>query len=695
MRPARQPLLRAIRALSALSLTLAPLTPAVAAPLEPFGVWATPEQLTTDCDAAISEAGAARDQLKGIARADLTLSRALKGYNKVSERLDRPYGLSGLIFNVHPDEPMRTAAQACEQRLSKFTTDLGLDRALFEVFSAVSPDDLKVSDPDSQRLYALIMRDFKRSGVHLSDEARARLAQINEELTQLSQDYLKNINADTKRLSIDEPARLKGLPEDFVKAKQEEAAARAKEGGDARVQISTDYPDFFPFEQYAEDRALRAELYRLFLSRGMPQNAELLSRVLKLRHEYANLLGASTWAEYNAGDKMVGDAQTIARFLEQITAITRPITQRELGQLLARIQRDDPKAASVEVWDRFYYTGKLREEERSFDAKSVRPYFGYASVKDGVFALYGELFGLTFERDAAQATWAEGVEAYRLVRDGRVIGRFFLDMHPRPNKYKHAAMFPVQTGLKGGALPVASLVCNFPQPRAAAEGKAADPGLMEHGEVTTFFHEFGHLIHHLLAQESPWVRLSGINVEWDFVEAPSQILEEWAWEHSVLSRFARHAETGEVIPKDLVDRMRAAEEFGKGVAVMRQIFYASYSFFLHHQDPSSLKLEEFSQEMYKKYSPYPAVAGGAEYANFGHLMGYSSMYYTYQWSLVIAKDLFTRFEQEGLLNPAAARAYAKEILQRGGAAPAAELVRGFLGREYNMDAYKRWLERGQ
>ena len=656
----------------------APSPPAQATPNSPapFELWANAEAIKQGCDEAISRATEHATAIKAMSAPQLT--ELLSRYNQILLELDTPMGMSGLLFNTHPDKAVREAAQACEQSLSSFNSALGVDRELYERFASISDEQVKATDAQSTRLYSLTMRDFKRSGVNLDETQRERLKAINDQLTKLTQQFSKNVNGDTKRVKLS-LKELKGMPEDFINARRKEGAKH--------VELTTDYPDFYPFQQYAEDRKAREKLYTAFMQRGYPANVEVLKEVLTLRHEYAQLLGAPTWAEYNAGDKMVGDAKTVDEFLKKLVKITRPITDKELKQLLARIKKDDKRARRVEVWDRFYYTGKLREELHSFDSKSVRPYFPYQQVKDGVFALYGELFGLEFKRDEEQATTSPEVEAYTLHREGKLIGRFFLDMHPRSDKYKHAAMFPIQTGLEGGRLPVASLVCNFPKP---SEG---DPGLMEHGEVTTLFHEFGHLIHHLLAQETPWVRLGGINVEWDFVEAPSQILEEWAWSHEVLRRFAKHHKTGEVIPEELVTKMRAADEFGKGVGVMRQLFYAAYSFYLHQEDPKTLNLKAFTADIYKRFSPYQPVKGGAVYANFGHLMGYSSMYYTYQWSLVIAKDLWTRFEAEGLMSPSVARDYADKVLAPGGTLPASQLAEGFLSRPYNMEAYERWLKR--
>ena len=640
-----------------------------------FTIWSSAKQVDSECTQALKSA---EEKLKLIKGAPQSVDELLTHYQALMLSLDTVMGLSSLSFNTHPDEETRNAAQRCEQKLSAFNSALGVDRDLYDRFIEVSADALKQLDGEAKRFYDLVVRDLKRAGVGLQASQRARIKEINERITALSQQFSKNVNSDTKKVSFT-LAELKGLPQDLIKAR--------RDGDASEVVFSTDYPDFFPFQRYVEDRSARAKLYRAFVQRGYPANVEVLKEVLALRHEYAQLLGAPHWAAYNAGDKMVGSAETIDKFLKRLVSITRPIADRELKVLLTRIQRDDPQAKRVESWDRFYYTNKLRAELHSFDPSSVRPYLSYQRVKAGVFELYGELFGLTFKRDERQPTWSPDVEAYTMHRDGALIGRFFLDMHPRPNKYKHAAMFPVQTGLSTGRLPVASLVCNFPK------SSADQPGLMEHNQVTTLFHEFGHLIHHLLASRSPWVRLGGINTEWDFVEAPSQLLEEWAWSPRVLRRFALHHETGAPIKVELVEKLRAAEEFGKGVNVMRQIFYAAYSFYLHQRAPGQLDLPTFSREMYDQFSPYPAVEGGAIYANFGHLMGYSSMYYTYQWSLVIAKDLWSRFEREGLLSRELMREYAQKVLAAGGRYPAAKLARDFLGRDYRMDAYEAWLKR--
>jgi thimet oligopeptidase len=317
----------------------------------------------------------------------------------------------------------------------------------------------------------------------------------------------------------------------------------------------------------------------------------------------------------------------------------------------------------------------------------VRPYFELGRVMDGIFETTARMFGIEYRRLPDAPVWHSDVSAWEVVEQGRTLGRFFLDLFPREGKYKHAAQFTLASGVREGALPEGALVCNFQRP-------GAEPALLDHGEVVTFFHEFGHLLHHLFGGNTRWAGLSGVRTEWDFVEAPSQMLEEWCWDASVLQRFARHVETGEPIPADLVERMRAADEFGKGLRVRQQMFYAATSLRLHDRDPRGLDTTALAAELLERYTPFRHVPGTYFQESFGHLEGYSAIYYTYMWSLVIAKDLFGVFQRDGLLNPAAAARYRRAILEPGGGAPAAKLVESFLGRAASFDAFTEWLKVG-
>jgi thimet oligopeptidase len=289
--------------------------------------------------------------------------------------------------------------------------------------------------------------------------------------------------------------------------------------------------------------------------------------------------------------------------------------------------------------------------------------------------------------DAAEAElWHGSVKAFEVMRDGEKIGRIYLDMHPRPNKYKHMAHFPIQLGVEGKQLPVGALVCNFPDP-----SKTKGPALMEHHDVETMFHEFGHLMHHILGGHVRWARHSGVATERDFVEAPSQMFEEWALSHETLKRFAVHHETGEPIPKELVQRLRRSKEFGIGVWTRQQLYYAAISLDFHRKDPAKLDLDKECQRLQAKYTPFAFEPGSAMHTSFGHLRGMSATYYGYMWALVLAKDILSPFKEHGLMNKEWTYKYRDAVLVPGGTKDAADLVKDFLGRPYSYDAFEQWL----
>jgi thimet oligopeptidase len=304
-----------------------------------------------------------------------------------------------------------------------------------------------------------------------------------------------------------------------------------------------------------------------------------------------------------------------------------------------------------------------------------------------LLGLNQRLFGITFQKVEGAPVWHDSVDAYDVLDGSEVIARFYLDMHPRDGKYGHAAAFGMYSGAAGLQLPSASLVCNFPDPSDGG------PALMEHRDVVTFFHEFGHLMHHLLSGKHRWVTFSAFNVEWDFVETPSQLMEEWAWSPDVLQQFAIHHVTKKPIAAELVRKMRAADEFGKGVHVTRQMYLAALALAYYSQDPAKLDLLGVIEELRGKYSPFPYEKGSHFFANFGHLEGYSSTYYTYMWSLVLVKDVFTKFAQAGMMHTPTAQAYRQAVLSAGASQNATDMVTAFLGRPYAFDAFKSWLER--
>ncbi|ABL84108.1 MULTISPECIES: M3 family metallopeptidase [unclassified Nocardioides] len=594
----------------------------------------------------------------------------LREWDEVARALSGVAAAASLLANVHPLEPVRTACEAADREVDRLLTELRQDRGLYDVFAAADPAGL---DPAAARLLDKTLEDFRRAGVDLDDATRARLAEINERLTQVGQEFSRTIRDDVRTVRV--PAeRLAGLPQDWLDAHPVDA--------DGLVTVTTDYPDAVPVRMFVHDAGVRRQVTVAFLERGWPQNEPLLREMFALRHELATLVGYADWASYDAGVKMIGDGPAIPAFIDRIAAAADAPMRRDLDQLLERYRRDVPDATAIDTADSLYYEELVRQERHDVDAQRVRAYFDFTKVRRGLLEVTGRLFGLRYEPVPDATVWHEDVAAYDVLRDapdGPVpVGRIYLDLHPREGKYKHAAQFTLVDGLAGRQLPEGVLVCNFSR------------GLMEHDHVVTLFHEFGHLVHHVLGGHGGWTRFSGVATEWDFVEAPSQLLEEWAWDPEVLRTFAADAD-GEPIPEDLVERMRAADEFGKGYHARTQMFYAAMSYWFHTSRPDDLTAA--MRELQERYSPFPYIDGTHMFASFGHLGGYSSAYYTYMWSLVIAKDLFSAFDPADLFDPVVAGRYRDRVLALGGSRDAADLVTDFLGRPYTFDAYAAWLAR--
>eukprot|EP01102_Stenamoeba_stenopodia_P005252 TRINITY_DN15804_c0_g1_i1.p1 TRINITY_DN15804_c0_g1~~TRINITY_DN15804_c0_g1_i1.p1 ORF type:complete len:404 (+),score=94.29 TRINITY_DN15804_c0_g1_i1:46-1212(+) len=383
---------------------------------------------------------------------------------------------------------------------------------------------------------------------------------------------------------------------------------------------------------------------------------------------------------------MIKNERNAAEFIDKIAEAARSRRDRDYQTLLERKRVDDPNAQSVNPWDQAYLEDRIRSEKLSFDSQSVRPYFAYDRVKKGVLSTSAQLFGISFKKIENPNVVHPDVEAYDLFEGDKLLGRFYLDMHPREGKFKHAAKFTLVNGKAGVRLPEATLMCNFPKP---SDG---EPALMLHREVETFFHEFGHLLHHILGGHTRWSGLSGVRTEWDFVETPSQMLEEWTRTASILQTFALHHQTDEPIPSELVKKLNDGDEFGKGLYVSQQMFYAAVSLnYYNREDGGEFDTTAKLKELQEKYTTFKYVEDTYFQLSFGHLDGYSAIYYTYMWSLVIAKDLFTEFQRDGLMNSEVSTRYRRVILEPGGSKEAAQLVRDFLGRDYKFDAYERWL----
>jgi thimet oligopeptidase len=591
-------------------------------------------------------------------------AEVLQLWNDAQVALANAASVGSLFAEIHPDKGVRDRAESVAQEVQRLDTDLGLDQELYAVLTALDSTRL---DRDASRLLERTLRDFRRAGVDQDEPTRQRLRELSEKGLLLSQDFSKNIREGVRSVRV-RPEQLDGMPQDWIDAHPVD--------DDGLVTVTTDYPDVVPFRTFAKDGAARRELVTEFLTIGWPANDQVLQDIFAVRRETAALLGYGSWADYDTEVKMIGKGSAVAEFVDRIAELAGDSAARDKAVLVARLQQDRPDATDIDGADFAHYAELVRREQLAVDAQRVRTYFPFEAVRQGLLDVTGRLFGLEWSPVPDAVTWHEEVATYDVSFGGRRIGRIHLDLHPRDGKYKHAAQFDLVRGVRGVQLPEGVLVCNF------------NRGLMEHDEVVTLFHEFGHLIHHVVGGDQEWVRFSGVATEWDFVEAPSQMLEEWAWDADVLATFARN-EAGETIPAELVSAMRRADDFGKGYDSRTQMFYAAMALDFHVNENADLT--ERLRELMARYSVFPYIEGTHMHCSFGHLDGYSSAYYTYMWSLVIAKDMFSAFDRSDLFDPKVAGAYRDKVLAPGGRRDAADLVEDFLGRPYTFDSYAAWL----
>jgi thimet oligopeptidase len=607
------------------------------------------------------------------AKGPRTIENTLAPFDEAVRQNNSAGYFANLMEQVHPEAAYRDHATAMLTKASAAQTAISLNH---DVYNALAALDLSQSDAATRYYVNRQLLQFRLAGVDKDDATRARLKKLSDQATEQQSMFDRNI-ADGQNVVEADPSELDGLPQDYID--------RHKPDANGKVHITTDYPDSLPVFSFAKSDSLRRRVTIAFNTRAYPKNQEVLTSLMKTRYEIASVLGYSSWADFNAADKMMVKGHNIADFIQQVNDASRPLAQREFEMLLAEKQKTDPGAKEIWNYETAYLSELVRRSQYNFDSQSVRPYFPFMEVKQGILDTAAELFHVTFQREPEAVAWDPAVETWIVIDDGKPIGRFYLDMHPRPGKYSHAEMAQVLDGIRGKQLPEAILVCNFPAPTAT------DPGLMDYGDVQTFFHEFGHLMHHILGGQQAWAGISGISMESDFVEAPSQMLEEWIRSPQVLAKFARHYKTGEPIPAELVARMNRASAFGRGFWIARQNALTAISYDVYKTKPDSVDLDAVTLDDNRKYTLFTQLPDTHMWASFGHLSGYSSAYYTYLWDKVIAEDFFLQFDHHNLLAGDAPMKYRRVVLEPGGSMSANDLVKNFLGRPQNMTALQHWM----
>jgi thimet oligopeptidase len=602
-----------------------------------------------------------------------TIENTLAPYDQAVERINAANYFADVMQNVHPDAGFRDRATAMVTKVSAANTALSLNR---EVYKALAALDVSTADAATQYYVHHQLLEFRLAGVDKDDATRARVKQLNDQLTEAKSMFDRNISDDQRSIEVSSASDLDGLPSDYIEGH--------KPGADGKIRITVNYPDFFPAITFAKNGDLRSRLMIEFDNRGYPKNGDVLRTMMQTRYEIARIMGYSSWADYAAADKMIRTGGNIADFIQQLDAATKSAAQREFSMLLAEKQKTQRGAEEIWDYEGSHYTELLRRSQYDFDSQSVRPYFPYAQVKQGVLDTAAKFFHVTFRQETNAPTWDPAVETWDVLDNGQAMGRFYLDMHPRPGKYSHAAMFDVLDGIRGKQLPEAILICNLPAP------SATDPGLNEYDDVVSFFHEFGHLMHGILGGQQQWAGLSGISMERDFIEAPSQMLEELIRSPQVLALFARDYKTGEPIPADLVARMNRAAAFGRAGDVALQNTFSEISYDIYKDKPEAIDPDAVVR-VAAGHQLFKLSPGTHFWASFGHLSGYSSSYYTYMFDKVIAEDFFSQFDPNNPLAGDASMRYRRVVLEPGGSMSANDLVKNFLGHAQNTKAFEHWM----
>ena len=632
--------------------------------------------LQKSVDARLSRAQRLLNDLLSV-KGQRTTTNTLEPYDDLLEEIRTASAHAGLMAAVHPDEAMRKAADDLERKADALEADISLRP---DVFRALQDTRLDGSDAETRYYVERTIRELRQLGVDRPEATRARLKGLRDELTVLMAEYLRNIRERGRRFTVASAKELDGLPADFI--------ARHKPDASGAITLTSDIVDARPVLTYATSEALRKRMYIESNTVAHPENVAVLSKMLAVRAEMARLLGYPTWASHDMASRMSGDVKTVSSFIDRVVAAASRKATREYDELL-KAKRQAVPGSALNVWDRPFYGEQIRRQSYAFDSQTIRPYFAANRVLQGVLDVTSRIFTVTYRPVSNVNVWHPSVRVYEMLDEGRVVGRLYLDLYPRTGKASNAFTSTVRQGAAEKHIPEAILVASL------SGGRADDPGLMTHDEVRTLFHEFGHIVHRLIGGHRRWYGMSSTHLERDFAEAPSQMLEEWIWDPATLATFATHHQTGEPIPARLVLQMRRASEFGQGLDVRGQMVFARVSLLLHDRDPRRVDATALFKDIHNRYLPYSHVDGTYRELAFTHLAnpGYASAYYTYMWSLVIAKDLLTGFDRSNLSAPGAARRYRDAVFAPGSSKPAASLVRDFLGRPFNASAWEEWLNR--
>lgn len=634
--------------------------------------------------AAIKEAESAVDKIIKQKEAP-TFENTIVALQTGSDNLER---IAGVLFNLnecHTDSELQKIVMELSPELTRYSNSVNMNEKLFARVKAVYDQRATLHlDTEDSTLLEETYKGFVQNGVNLTGKNRKTFAKNSERLAELSQLMNQHVLADNNDyiLHITKQEDLSGLPENVVAAAREEAAERKLDGW----VFTLAYPSFGPFLTYADNRSLREQIWRAYNSRGNRGNAndnnEVIREMTSLRLQQARLLGYQNYSEYVLSDRMCETPEQLAGFFLQLMNASLPYAVKDLDEV-TRFAQGMGAQLPLQRWDFSYYSEKLKQQKYDFDEELLRPYFQLEKVRQGIFDLYGRLYGLSFKEASDIDVYHPDVKVYEVYDSSRFMGVLYLDMHPRASKRSGAWMteFRGQSNIHGNQIrPLIQVVCNFSKP------VGDKPALLSFDEVETFMHEFGHAMHGMLS-DCTYPSTSGTSVKRDFVELPSQVMENWCYESEFLNTFAKHYQTGDTVPGEYIRKIKAAEKYLAGWLCVRQLGLGMVDFAFHTiERPIQGPIEEFERANMKDLMP--AVKGSNTSTAFTHIFagGYASGYYGYKWAEVLDADAFSKFKQNGIFDKATADAFRREILSKGSTRHPAILFRNFMGRDPDMNA---------
>jgi len=624
---------------------------------------------------------------------DYTWDNLIEPLEKSDNQLERMWSPISHMNGVVNTPELRDAYNASLPKLSEYSTEMGQNKALFDAIQQIQNNQDALGLDDAQRKSIEdSLKGFRLSGVDLDDEKKQRYGEISSELSTITSNYSDNIldatNAWTKQ--IDDKSALKGLPDTAI----EQAAASASQRDAEGYMLTLEFPSYYAVMSYADDRALREEMYRAYSTRASDQgddakldNSANMEKILKLRQEKAQLLGFDSYSDLSLDTKMADSPNQVLEFLGELVEKSLPFAKKEYAEL-KQFALDEVGTVDMQAWDVTYVSEKLKQQRYSISDEDLKPYFPVDNVLAGLFELVEKLYSVTIKQNKDQKSWHDDVRFYEIFdAKGDLKARFYLDLYARQHKRGGAWMADFCSRFKANdavQTPVAFMTCNSAPPVA---GK---PALFTHDEVVTLFHEFGHGLHHMMTQIE-YLDISGISgVEWDAVELPSQFMENWCWQREALDMLAAHYETGEKIPDELFNKMKAAQHFQTAMGMVRQLEFSIFDMRLHMDTSieTSAQIQEILDTVRESVSVVTPPAFNRFQHGFSHIFagGYAAGYYSYKWAEVLSADAFARFEEEGLFNQDVGKAFLTEILEVGGSRPAIESFKAFRGREPSVDA---------